>query len=104
MTRELTIINGTVKLRSAVTSTVGSLVTSGATLKYLASSTLGSIATISDTTGTNTVTYLNIKDSAATGGATWTATSATNVDGGNNTGWTFGSAVVATGNMFLMFG
>jgi len=47
---------------------------------------------------------LTIKDSAATGGAIFNATDPTNVDNGNNTGWNFGGVVVATGNMFLMFG
>jgi len=45
--------------------------------------------TISDSTGTNTVDYCNISYSTATGGASWVATHST--DGGNNTGWSFGS-------------
>jgi hypothetical protein len=99
-TRALTFSLGTLKLAAGATSTVGSFVTSGITLKYLQSTTPGTQATISDASGTNTATYLSIQDSAATGGATWDATSVTNVNAGNNSGWTFPPA--ATGN-FLMF-
>jgi len=99
-TRALTFSLGTLQLKSGVTSTVGSFVTSGTTLKYLQSTTSGTQATLSDAAGTNTVTYLSIQDSAATGGATFTATDATNVNAGNNSGWNFG---VIPGNFFLMF-
>ena len=88
-TRALTFTNGTLNLKSGVTSTVGSFVTTGTTMKYLGSTTPGTQATISDASGTDTVTYLTIQDSNATGGATWSALSATNVDAGNNTGWFF---------------
>jgi len=101
-TRALTFSLGTLKLAAGTTSTVGSFVTSGATLKYLQSTTPGTQATLSDASGTNTATYLSIQDSAATGGATWDATAATNVNAGNNSGWTFAAAPTATGN-FLMF-
>jgi hypothetical protein len=101
-TLALTFSLGTLKLAAGTTSTVGSFVTSGTTLKYLQSTTPGTQATISDASGTNTATYLSIQDSAATGGATWDATSATNINAGNNSGWTFGAAPTATGN-FLMF-
>lgn len=101
-TRALTFSLGTLKLAAGTTSTVGSFVTSGTTLKYLQSTTPGTQATLSDASGTNTVTYLSIQDSAATGGATWNATAATNVNAGNNSGWTFAAAPTATGN-FLMF-
>ncbi len=83
----LTFTNGTLQLKSGATTTVGSFVTTGTTLKYLQSTTPGVQATISDISGTNTATYLSIQDSNATGGAVWDATSATNVDAGNNTGW-----------------
>lgn len=46
--------------------------------------------TISDSTGTNSVSYNTISYSTATGGATWNAFTANgNVDGGNNSGWIF---------------
>ena len=47
----------------------------------------GSTWTISKASGTVTVDYCSIKDSTATGGATWDATNSTNVSG--NTGWSF---------------
>ena len=87
-TRSLTISSGTLKLAAGTTNTVGSFVTSGFSLKYLQSTTAGTQATISDASGTNTVTYLSIKDSNATGGAVFDASDATNVNAGNNTGWT----------------
>jgi hypothetical protein len=86
-TRAFTITNGTVQLKASATSTVGSFVTSGTTLNYLQSTTPGTQATISQASGTVTATYLSVKDSAATGGATWNGSAATNVDAGNNTGW-----------------
>lgn len=98
----LTLTDGTLKLKDGVTSTVDSFVTTGTTLKYLESASAGTQATISDTTGTNTVTYLSIKDSNATGGAVFDATSATNVNGGNNTGWT-GLSSSGNGKFFAFF-
>ena len=102
--RALTITNGGIlRLFSGVTSTVGSFVTTGTTMKYLQSSTSGSRATISAASGSFPVTYLSIKDSAATGGATWNATDPTNVDLGNNTGWIFVAGAGTSGNMFIIF-
>lgn len=89
-TRALTFSNGTLKLKAGATSTVGSFVTSGTTIKYLASTTPGTQATISDASGTNSVSYLSIQDSVATGGATWQAyLTNNNADAGNNLGWDF---------------
>lgn len=88
-TRALTFTNGTLQLAAGTTNTVGSFVTSGTTMKYLQSTIPGTQATISDASGTDTVTYLSIQDSNATGGAVWDANDATNVDAGNNTGWFF---------------
>jgi len=102
-TRALTMTNGTLNLKSGATSTVGSFVTSGTNQKYLGASTLGSQATISDASGTNTVNYLTIKDSLATGGATWNSLwTNNNVDDGNNSGWFFGDAplTLATENVY----
>ena len=87
-TRALTFALGTIQLKAGATSTVGSFVTSGTTPKYLLSTTAGTQATISDAGSTNSPTYLYIKDSAATGGATWSAAGTNVVNGGNNTGWT----------------
>jgi hypothetical protein len=99
ITGALTFTLGTLQLKDGVTSTVGSFVTSGTTLKYLQSTTAGVQATISDSSGTNSVTYLDIKDSNATGGATWDASSPTNVNSGSNSGW----LGLGGGNMFLLF-
>ena len=51
----------------------------------LKSSASGSTFTLSQSTGTVSASHVIIKDSVATGGATWNA--AYSVDGGNNSGW-----------------
>ena len=100
-TRTLTMTNGTLKLKAGTTNTVGDFATSGTNQKFLQSTTAGSQATISDPSGTVSVSYLTIQDSNATGGAIWQSfTSNQNIDGGNNTGWIFTSSA---GNMFLLF-
>lgn len=53
------------------------------------SDSAGSRATVSCASGTISGSFLDIKDSAATGGATWNAANST--DSGNNTGWNFAS-------------
>lgn len=73
--------------------TSGNLITINSTIS-------GSQATLSKTSGIVSVSYCDIKDSNATGGATWESLVANgNVNSGNNTGWNFG---LTTGN-FLMF-
>jgi hypothetical protein len=99
----LTITAGTLRLPASTTTTVGSFETTGTTLKYLTSSTPGTQATISDASGTDTVSYLSIQDSAATGGATWNAfVTSNNVDNGNNSGWIFTAPTVSNSNYFLL--
>jgi hypothetical protein len=99
-TQPLTLTNGTLQLKSGTTNTVGSFATSGTNQKFLSATTPGSQATLSDASGTNSVSYLTIQDSNATGGAVFQAfTSDFNVDSGNNTGWKFNNA----GGAFLMF-
>jgi hypothetical protein len=89
-TRAFTITNGTVALKNGVTSTVGAFATSGTNQKYLQSTLAGSQATLSQASGTVSVSYLTIQDINATGGATWEAfTTNNNVDAGNNLGWDF---------------
>lgn len=85
----VTLTNGTLRILSETTFTVGSFATSGTNQKYLQSTTAGAQGTISAASGTNSVSYLTIQDNNATGGATWYATGSTNVDAGNNTGWIF---------------
>jgi len=102
VTSTLTITNGTLQLKSGTTNTVGSFTTVGTNQKFLQATTNGSQATLSQASGTVSASYLTIKDSAATGGATFNAfTSNANVNAGNNTGWKFGSANSAGG--FLQF-
>jgi hypothetical protein len=108
-TRALTLVNGTLQLAAGTTSTVGSFVTTGTTMKYLQSTIPGTQATISDASGTDSVTYLSVQDSNATGGAVWDATDLTNVDAGNNTGWRFSilaalSGLLATGSVGILIG
>lgn len=63
--------------------TAGNLIT-------LNSSTAGTRATLSDRSGTNSVSFVSIQDINATGPASWDAFIENgNVDAGNNTGWNF---------------
>jgi len=92
--------NCIIKFTSGTTNTVGNFTDVGdTTLKYLQSTVPGSQATIS-CAGTVTITTASIKDSNATGGAFFDATSSGNINAGNNTGWTFGSG---TSNFFFLF-
>lgn len=89
-TRAFTITNGTVQLKSGVTSSVGSFATSSTNQKFLQSTTSGTQATLSQVTGIVSTGYLTIKDINATGGATFNAyTVNSNVNAGNNLGWDF---------------
>jgi len=77
--------------------TAGNLVT-------INSSTAATQATLSKSSGTVSVNYLSIRDSAATGGANWYAgTTSTNVS--NNTGWIFTAPPGGQylGNFFAFF-
>jgi hypothetical protein len=80
----------------SLTGTAGNLIT-------INSSTAGTQATLSKSSGTVSCNYLSIKDSAATGGASWYAgTTSTNVSG--NTGWIFTAPPAGnTASFFLMF-
>ena len=75
-----------------INGTAGNLVT-------INSSSSGSQATLSKSSGLASGSYLSIQDSVATGGATWSALNST--DGGNNTGWIFGPP--PSGNMLALF-
>ena len=89
-TQTLTMTNGTLQLKSGVTSTVGAFATSGTNQKYLQSTTPGTQATISQASGVVSTSYLTIQDIYATGGATWNAfLTNQNVNAGNNTNWDF---------------
>ncbi len=66
------------------------------------SSSAGSAATLSLASGAVSVSYCSIKDSTATGGATWNAyTTSGNVNVSGNTGWVFTAPL--TPAAFMMF-
>lgn len=92
----------TIRFPAGGTNTVTSfaLVGTAANVITLDSSSAGSAATLSDTTGTNTAYYCSIKDSTASGGATWNAYNSTNVSG--NTGWNFLSLGPSRGTLALL--
>jgi hypothetical protein len=76
------------------TQTIGGFGINGApgNLATIESSSAGNQFTLSQSSGTVNAMYLSIKDSNATGGATWDALSPTNTNLGNNTGWLFPSS------------
>lgn len=77
---------------ASTTTTVNAFTLSGSSgnLVSIRSSTPGTRFTLSDASGTVSVSFLDIQDSNATGGATWQALVANgNVDSGNNLGWSF---------------
>lgn len=82
---------------SSATTTVTSFVAVGSAgnVITITATTSGTAATLSQASGTVNSDYLSLKDSAATGGATWNAGShSTNVSG--NSGWLFGSVLSVT--------
>jgi hypothetical protein len=83
---------------ASTTTTVNAFTLSGSSgnLVSIRSSTGGTRFTLSKPSGTVSVSFLNIQDSNATGGATWQAfVSNGNVDSGNNLGWDFGGVTYA---------
>ena len=88
--RQFIFASGTLQFKTGTTNTVGSFITSGTTQKYLQSSLAGSQFTLSQTSGTVSASYITIRDSIATGGATWIGLTASGaIDAGNNSGWFF---------------
>jgi hypothetical protein len=85
--------SGTLQFKAGTVNTVQNFYTldqSGVQQKYLQSTTSGVQATLFQASGTVNVTNLTIRDSNATGGATfYAATNLQNIDAGNNTGWNF---------------
>jgi hypothetical protein len=75
--------------------TAGNIVT-------IKSSSPGTQFTLTKASGTVTASYVSIRDSNATGGAYWDATSNTNFNFGNNTGWEF-TVTPVTGEFFAFF-
>jgi hypothetical protein len=94
----------TIRFVAGTTQTVSAFGVSGTSgnLITLDTSTAGSRATLSDSSGTNSVSFVSMKDIAATGGATWNALLTNgNVDAGNNTGWDFGPAPPSVTNRYI---
>lgn len=89
----------TVTFTAGTTTTVTSLTWNGTpgSLVTVQSSSAGSAFTLSDASGGNTVVYASIKDSTATGGASFVAQESVNVSG--NTGWFF--TALGGGMMFF---
>ena len=86
----------TITLTAGTTQTVAAFGVSGTAgnLITLNTSTSGTRATLSDSTGTVEVSNVSIKDINATGGAIWNAfLKSGNVDAGNNSGWDFFQSV-----------
>jgi hypothetical protein len=87
-----TVQPATVTLTAGTTQTVSafSLAGTAGNLITLNSSSAGTQATLSDSSGVVSVSFVSIKDINATGGAVWNAYSSSgNIDAGNNTGWDF---------------
>ena len=78
------------RIQAGTTQTItGLLSTNGSTgnLAKMWSSSAGTAFTLTKSAGINSVEYMSIKDSTATGGAFWAAKDSDNVSG--NTGWVF---------------
>ena len=88
-----TVQPATITLTAGTTQTVSAFGVSGTSgnLITLNTSSAGVQATLSDSGGVNSVSFVSIKDINGIGGAIWDApTTDGNVDAGNNTGWNFG--------------
>jgi hypothetical protein len=92
--------NAQIDFPSGVTTTVNNFNYSGQATPSLSvvrirSTTPGTRAILSKASGAVNVSYVDIQDSEATGGATWTALLTNgNIDSGNNIGWYFGLTIV----------
>jgi hypothetical protein len=88
---------------SGTTQTVAAFTASGAATRLLTLNavTAGSAFTLSKSSGTVSSDYLSLKDSTATGGASWYA-GANSTNTSNNTGWIFSAAPSTTGNFFFL--
>lgn len=93
----------TILFTGGTTQTINDFTLSGTSGNLITvDSTTASPFTLSKSSGTVSVSFLDIQDSIATGGADWRAlTIDGNVDSGNNTGWIF--SITSTGNMLMMF-
>jgi hypothetical protein len=92
-TRTLTLSNGTIKFKNGTTNSAGAFVIQGTSSNQvvLNSTSNGNQYTLSQSSGIVVAKFATIKDSLATGGATYVANLDTNINGGNNTNWLFTS-------------
>ncbi len=92
----------TLTLPASATTTVTTLVLVGTkgNLLTVNSSSGGTAATVSVASGVVLGKYLSLKDSTATGGATFIAQDSTNVSG--NTGWTFRTSIGSALNDLML--
>ena len=97
---------GNITFPASTTTTVSAFNVSGnsTTRVQLRSSSTGTRFTLSDSSGTVSVDWLDIRDSSATGGAAWYA-GANSLNTGNNLGWIFTAppSVSYGGNFFAFF-
>ena len=93
----------TIKFEAGTTQTVSNFTVSGtpSNLVTLESDVPGSVWYLTKTSGTVTVTYCDISDSDANGGATFNCING--VNSGNNTGWNFSSSQFSSGNFLAFF-
>lgn len=91
----------TISFPASLTTTITNFYVSGTSgnLVSLISSSSGTKFNISKASGTVNSIYLSVKDSNATGGATWNAYNSTNVS--NNAGWNFPTLPATGGGTFL---
>jgi hypothetical protein len=96
-TRTLTLSAGTIKFKNGTTNSAGTFVIEGSSSNQVVLNSVsnGSQYTLSQSSGTVVAKFATIKDSIATGGATYIANLDTNINGGNNTNWLF------TNNSFI---
>ena len=95
--------NTSIRFNAGTTTTVSSFTASGTAGKLLTlTSTSTTRAILSDSSGTNSISFANISNLNATGGANWWSYSVNgNTDGGNNLGWLFVPAMNT--NFFAFF-
>jgi hypothetical protein len=93
----------TVYFTAGTTTTTSFFTVDGASgnLILLRSTTPGSIWNLVQSSGSVGITYVDIQDSNASGGATFQCING--VNSGNNTGWTFVNSGFSSGNFLIFF-
>lgn len=94
----------TVYFPAESTATITNLNLTGDTEKYVVVlSTVAGTQTFMTNTGSNSVSYVNVKDNNASGGISIEANDGTCVDSGNNENWNFEAEQGILNGMFLLF-